>query len=420
MFELKFTDIGEGLVEAEILQWFVNVGDEVAADDPIIEVQTDKAAVEITSPHAGKIVNKYGEIGDIIKVGETIVEIQLSDKKIDDVKIKSETKEIEKDEASKPTAIPERFSHLRKSPDEPRVIAAPSVRKFARNNDVDLLQVQGSGKNGRITKQDVIDYLENKQSLLSKPVTDTSIPTVQRSSHSALVSQEDERIPIRGLRRKIYENMVKSAFTIPHVTGMEEVVVDRLVTLRKTINETKGLKLTYLPFIVKMVAEVLKSNPIFNATIDEKNEEIILKKNYHIGIAIATSKGLIVPVIHHADQKSIEEIAVEIKELSEKAEKGKLSLEQLQGGTFTISSTGANGGFFATPIINHPEVAILGVHSIKEKPVILPNREIGIGHVMGFSLSFDHRIIDGEPAGKFMYDLKSYLENPETLLLKMK
>lgn len=413
MFELKFTDIGEGLVEAEILQWFVDVGDEVEADQPIIEVQTDKAAVEITSPHKGKIIKKYGKVGDIIKVGETIVEIKLSEK-MDQaaVKPKEPSQEAETTIETETSTVPDRFPHLRKSPYEKRVIAAPSVRKFARTQGIDLTEVKGTGKNGRITKQDVIDFMNrfNKEDAAIEPIKHANV----------MQEREDEIIPIRGLRRKIYENMVKSAFTIPHVTGMEEVVVDKLVNLRKTINESRGLKLTYLPFIVKMVTEVLKKNQIFNATVNEERQEIILKKNYHIGIATATPKGLIVPVIRHADQKSIEEIAEEIKQLSEKAINGKLSLEEVQGSTFTISNTGANGGYFATPIINYPEVAILGIHSIKEKPVILPNRQIGIGHVMGFSLSFDHRIIDGEHAGKFMQDLKTYLENPEILLLQMK
>lgn len=411
MYELKFTDIGEGLVEAEILQWFVDVGDEVEVDQPIIEVQTDKAAVEITSPHKGIIINKYGEVGDLIKVGETIVEIKFEEQK----QLKTETnveakKQIKAKQSQETLAVPSRFPHLKKSPNEKRIIAAPSVRKFARSRDVNLFEVEGSGKNGRITKQDVLDFLKKKEVVTTKQVT----------QQNEVVECEDEIIPIRGLRRKIYENMVKSKFTIPHVTGMEEVIVDKLVNLRKSINESNGHHITYLPIIIKMVTEVLKTNPIFNATINEEKEEIILKKTYHIGIATATSKGLIVPVIRHADQKSILEIAEEIEELSEKAENGKLSLEEVQGSTFTISNTGANGGYFATPIINYPEVAILGIHAIKEKPVILPNREIGIGHVMGFSLSFDHRIIDGDHAGKFMNDLKMYLENPENLLLKMR
>ncbi|WP_068675118.1 dihydrolipoamide acetyltransferase family protein [Oceanobacillus sp. Castelsardo] len=409
MYQLKFTDIGEGLHEAEILQWFVKVGEKVERDQPILEVQTDKAAVEITTPKSGVVRSMGGKEGDVVLVGETLIEIELDGK----------TRKGQ-DKPTQPATVPsiqpqqtnpQPNSTMKKSTKEKRVKAAPSVRKLARDLGVDLTQIQGSAKHGRIVKEDVLAY-SNPSTNMPKAAT-----THQQATPTS-GTLEDEVIPIRGLRKKISENMVQSVYTIPHVTGMEEIHADRLIQLRKELNHVSSEKITFLPFIVKVVVEALKRNPIFNSTIDEENQTILLKKQYNIGIATATSHGLIVPVIHHADQKSIEEIAIEISELSRKAEDGKLSLKEIQGGTFTISNTGAKGGFYGTPIINYPQAAILGIHSIKEKPVILPNREIGIGNVMGMSLSFDHRIIDGQPAGLFMNDVKSLLENPDRWMLR--
>jgi pyruvate dehydrogenase E2 component (dihydrolipoamide acetyltransferase) len=409
-FKLTFTDIGEGLHEAEILKWFVKVGDLVEIDQPILEVQTDKAAVEITSPKKGVIIKRNGEEGDTVVVGETLIELQLEGQE----KVAAE-KKVQSSPARESRQT--KYPYLKASPNEKRIIAAPSIRKFARELGIDLKLVQGSEKNGRITKKDVLSYIESRESAAAaEPLIKEPIHIEPRNLPEK--KAESEILPIRGLRKQIYKNMAKSAFTIPHATGMEEIYADHLIQFRAELNKASASKVTYLPIIVKFVADVLKKNPIFNAVIDEENETIVLKKEYNIGIAMATPQGLVVPVIHHADQKSIEEIAGEISELNAKALKGKLSLSEIQGGTFTISSTGANGGFYATPIINYPQVAILGVHSIKEKPVILPNREIGIGNVMGISLSFDHRIIDGEPAGVFMNDLKKYIENPHMWFLK--
>lgn len=409
MYVLKFTDIGEGLHEAEILKWYVNVGDKVKVDDPIIEVQTDKASVEITSPKSGVIKTRKGEEGDTIYVGDTLVEIELENE-TSAVQVPADGPKNKQDTTS---SIYEKYPNLKQSPNAKRIIAAPSVRKLAREMGVDLQEVTGTAKNARITKQDVLNFAKQK-TIDVQPVQQQTPEPVKQVNQV----EHDEIIPIRGLRKKIYENMVKSKFTIPHTTGMDEIHADRLVQFKEELNRFSSVKITYLPIIVKVVVEALKRNPIFNAAVDEENGHIVLKKQYNIGIATATSKGLVVPVIHHADQKSIEEIAMEIAELSNRAEEGKLSIHEIQGGTFTISNTGMQGGFFATPIINYPEVAILGVHKIVEKPVILPNREIGIGKVMGMSLSFDHRIIDGAHVGMFMNDIKTALEHPEAWIIK--
>lgn len=230
-----------------------------------------------------------------------------------------------------------------------------------------------------------------------------------------MTERKEQRIPITGMRKQIYKNLVKSAFTIPHATGMDEVQVDALIKYKKQLDSEQEIHITFLPIILKLITRVLNKYPIFNATIDENAREIVMRADYNIGIAVATEEGLIVPVIKNVDKKTIAEIAVELKELTEKARTGKLVLSNITGGTFTISNTGLRGGTYATPIINFPQVAILGIHSMKERPVILPNREIGIGTMMGLSLSFDHRIIDGEAVGYFMEEVKYLIEHPEEI-----
>lgn len=229
------------------------------------------------------------------------------------------------------------------------------------------------------------------------------------------MEKKEHRLPIKGMRKQIYKNLAKSAFTIPHATSMDEVQVDALMAYKELLNKQTTVKITYLPIFVKLLPKLLAKHEIFNATIDEKEKEIVIRTFYNIGIAVATDEGLIVPVIKNVDTKTIEEIALDIQELTIKAREGKLTIQNITGGTFTLSNTGIRGGIYATPIINYPQAAILGVHAMKERPVILPNRQIGIGTMMGLSLSFDHRIIDGESVGYFMDDLKQFIENPETI-----
>lgn len=238
-----------------------------------------------------------------------------------------------------------------------------------------------------------------------------SIQKRSSKGETKMTERQEERIPIVGMRKKIYQNLVQSAFTIPHATGMEEVQVDTLIAYKKKIADQSTAHITYLPIIMKIVAQILRKYPIFNAMIDEKTNEIVLKKDKNLGIAVATTEGLIVPVIKRVDEKTLEEIATELQDVTERARQGNLKIADIAGGTFTISNTGARGGTYATPIINFPQVAILGIHAMKERPVILPDRTIGIGTMMGMSLSFDHRIIDGDVVGLFMNDLKEAIEN---------
>jgi pyruvate dehydrogenase E2 component (dihydrolipoamide acetyltransferase) len=396
-YEFKLPDIGEGLHEAEIVRWFIQEGDEVAVDQPIAEIQTDKAMVEMTTPVAGKVVALAGPEGATVKVGEPLI-------------IVDQQKAADHEEAAAESKPAQR---------KKRVIAAPSVRKRAREMGIPIEEVEGTGEGGRVTLADLERYVKERESA-SAAVAPALEAAETTTVHKQTVNEE--RIPIRGLRKKIAEKMVKSAYTAPHVTGMDEIDVTKLVEIRTSLVkqlETESIKLTYLPFVIKAVTRALKEHPIFNATIDEETNEIVLKKEYHIGIATATKEGLVVPVIKHADQKSIRELAIEIAELSEKAHRHTLRVDELQGSTFTITSTGANGGWFATPIINYPEVAILGVHSIKRKPAVIGD-EIVIRDMMGMSLTFDHRVIDGEPAGRFMRTVAQILEHPEQLLLDVR
>jgi pyruvate dehydrogenase E2 component (dihydrolipoamide acetyltransferase) len=404
-YEFKLPDIGEGLHEAEIIRWLIQEGDEVAADQPIAEIHTDKAMVEITTPLAGKVVALAGPEGATVKVGEALIIVE-----------QQEAGSAGQQEPASVVTSAEPAPQRKK-----RVIAAPSVRKRAREMGIPIEEVEGSGEGGRVTLADLERYVKERESAAAAaaPALEAAKPPLVDRNDGAV---KEERIPIRGLRKKIAEKMVKSAYTAPHVTGMDEVDVTKLVEIRTVLAkqlESESIKLTYLPFIIKAVTRALQEHPIFNAMVDEETNEIVLKKEYHIGIATATKEGLVVPVIKHADQKSIRELAIEIAELSEKAHRHTLRIDELQGSTFTITSTGAGGGWFATPIINYPEVAILGVHAIKRRPVVIGD-EIVIRDMMGMSLTFDHRVIDGEPAGRFMRTVARILEHPEQLLLDVR
>ncbi len=415
-YEFRLPDIGEGLHEAEILQWFVAEGDVITQDQPIVEVQTDKAAVEIATPVGGKVLRLGGEVGAILKVGEVLIALASAGAG-EEVAPATEPALAERIQ----TPVAERTGTSGR-----RVLAAPAVRKLARELGVDLAQVSPSDSRGHVSKADVEAFVRARGSASASgqavaslvQSTPTSSPTAR--AVSASVQEDGEtRQPIRGLRRRIYENMARSMYTAPQATSMDELDASRLVEVRERLlpfAEAEGIKLTYLPFIIKAVSHVLRELPIFNTSVDGEKMEIVFKPHIHIGIAAATPDGLVVPVVHHADRISVFAIARVIEDLTRLARERKLTLEQMSGGTFTISSTGANGGWFATPIVNYPEVAILGVHSIAKKPVVLADDEVAVRYRMGVSLSFDHRIIDGEPVGQFLRRLKEILEHPELLL----
>jgi pyruvate dehydrogenase E2 component (dihydrolipoamide acetyltransferase) len=289
----------------------------------------------------------------------------------------------------------------------------PAVRKVARELKLDLTTVKGSGPGGRITKEDVEKASEKKQ---EKPSGEAAVKAARKYDMYGYV----ERIPLRGMRKTIARAMVRSKYTAPHVTAMDEADVTRLVALREREKErasAKGIHLTYLPFVIKAVVAGLEDHPYVNATLDDENEEIILKKYFNIGVAVDTEDGLMVPVVKNAKEKSILQLADELTKLSEKARSRTIDLADLKGGTFTITNYGAVGGIYGSPIINYPEVAVLGLGRIQEKPVVV-ERKIEVRTMLPLSLSFDHRVVDGAEAARFLNTVIDHLEDPDLILLE--
>ncbi len=420
-YDFKLPDIGEGLHEAEIVKWLVKEGDRVKENDSIVEVQTDKAVVEISAPVSGEIEKLGGEEGTAIKVGEVLVRFAgISDERAqgaiaEEVELPTPPEEIEVSAAAGE-------GPLKKNKTE-RILAAPSVRKAARDAGVDLREVSPTGKGGKILAKDLQRYLDNGQEQEISERKDEQEAAAKAADQTEVFSSNEDKVEkITGTRKMIFEKMTKAQQNAVMCTGMDEIDVSSLVQMRKALMpnaEQHQTKLTYLPFIIKAVTHTLKRYPIFNASVDEENMAIRYHQGIHIGVATATENGLLVPVIKHADKKSILEIAKEIEELTQKARDRKLKATELAGSTFTISNTGSQGGWYATPIINYPEVAIMGIHKIKKQAIVVDD-EIQIGHMMGMSLTFDHRIIDGEPSGRFMHSVKELLEKPELLILEAK
>ncbi|HLG26552.1 MAG TPA: dihydrolipoamide acetyltransferase family protein [Paenisporosarcina sp.] len=464
-FEFRLPDIGEGIHEGEIVKWFVNAGDTIGEDDILCEIQNDKAVVEIPSPVAGKVEEVIVGEGTVATVGQVLIRIDAPG--YEDLKFKGdhedEPKAEEKTEAqvqataeagqpvekeatpvakeqapekeaadsSKAAPKTEAQPKAEKDPNG-RVIAMPSVRKFARDNEVEISQVNGSGKNGRIMKADIESFMDGGQT--SETTTQEEVVTNEETSSTdekaakaakpaapALEGEFPEtREKMSGMRKAIAKAMVHSKHTAPHVTLMDEVDVTELVAHRKKFKELaleKNIKLTYLPYVVKALVNTLREFPEFNRSLDDEAGEIIQKHYFNIGIAADTEKGLLVPVIKHADRKSVFAISDEINTLGGKARDGKLSPSEMKGASCSITNIGSAGGQWFTPVINHPEVAILGIGRIAEKPVI-KNGEIVAAPVLALSLSFDHRMIDGATAQHALNNIKRLLSNPELLLME--
>jgi len=401
-FEFRLPDIGEGVAEGEVVKWLVKEGTEVRENQPLVEIMTDKVNVEIPAPKAGTVLRLMAKEGEVVKVGQVLIVIG---EKSDQAAPVAPTVETTQPMQPVPTAVGPAQVPLVAPRKQREILATPATRKLARDLGVDLTLVTGTGSGGRITDHDVRSF--KGAGIRAAPVTVT-------------VLGREERVPLIGIRRKIAEHMTTSKRTAAHVTHVDEVDMTELVHLReegKDYAEKRGVKLTFLPFIVKAAIAALKQFPYLNATLDDEKGEIVLKRFYNIGIATATEQGLVVPVIKDADRKTITQLAEEIATLSEKARTGKLALEDVRGSTFTITNVGGIGGVFATPIINYPEVAILGVHKITKRPVVREN-QIVIRDMTYLSISFDHRVLDGAMAAEFMNAIKHYLEDPKLLLLE--
>lgn len=497
--EFKLPDVGEGVAEGEIVSWLVEVGDTVTEDQPVAEVETDKAVVEVPSPVNGTVKEIRAEENEVVPVGNVIIVFEVDGEEGDQETQESTETEAEIEESERDTSG---GGEQEQEPSTPsgRVFAAPSARRLARELGVDINDVNGSGPSGRISETDVRNYAESDgteaettasedgvesavkkaddgeaQASAQQPLVDQSgsadrdrtlaapatrklaeeqeididaVPTDQERDGEPFVTPEqvteyaetqqaaqeadteavraeepterEERIPYRGVRRSIGQQMERSKYTAPHVTHHDEVDVTDLVETRsdlKEVAEEQGISLTYMPFVMKAVIAALREFPYLNSSLDEDAEEIILKNYYNLGVAVATDAGLMVPVVKSVDEKGMLQIASEMNELVSKARNRSIAREEMQGGTFTITNFGAVGGEYATPIINYPETAILGLGAIKEKPRVVDG-EVVPRKVMTLSLSIDHRVIDGATAGQFANTVKRYLKDPSLLLLE--
>ncbi len=454
-YDFKLPDLGEGIHEGEVKKWLVKEGDRVKVDQPICEIETDKAVVEMPSARAGIILKIYTKEGQIAKVGNVLVTFGEEGETL---QVTSSTGQVPRSEISvasqQPTldtkpvmaapVVSQQAPIVQTTPvqvatpsyatTQPVIAqatpapnqlpsthasATPFVRKLARELGVNLEKVKGTGSGGRITEEDVkksasgigVTFEEAKEQGISPQ------PALQKVQ--IIIEGDVERLSFRGIRRKIAEHMVISEQTAVHVTHMDEVDVTDLVRIRemeKAEAEKKGVKLTYLSFIVRACVAALREFPQVNSSLDEEKAELLLKKYYNIGIAVDTDDGLMVPVIKNADRKPVLEIARAITELADKARKRTITLDEMRGGSFTITNIGSAGGTYATPIINYPEVAILGVMKMADKAVVR-NGQIEIRKIMNLVLSFDHRVIDGAMAAKFVNTVKRHLEDPALLLV---
>ncbi|WP_197491577.1 dihydrolipoamide acetyltransferase family protein [Bacillus sp. SJS] len=392
MLEVKLHDIGEGMTEGDILHYFVKHGERVERDQPLIEVQTDKMTAELPSPGAGVVKEILIEPGTTVSVGTTLLV-------------------IETDEGG---AVPIKESTPKTRPASARVLATPFTRKLARENRIDIEQLKGTGPAGRVTDEDVLGLAAKQEQ--PEPVKEA--PAAEEKPAAVPVTKgQKQTIPFKGRRKQIAKRMVHSLKTIPHVTHFEEVDMTELMTFRNELKEA-GRSISAAAFFIKAAAMALKDFPVFNAKLDEEREVIVLESEYNIGLAVDSPDGLIVPVLHQVETKSILEIHKEMKELNEKARENRLIRSELTGGTFTISNVGPLGSIGATPVINHPETGLMAFHTTKEKPVVR-NGEIVIGLMMNVSMSFDHRVADGAAAVAFTNRFKELIEHPKLLIVEL-
>src|SRR3989344_732201 len=408
--EFKFPDLGEGIEEGRIVRWDIKEGDKVEEHQAVGEIETDKAVGEIPSPFSGTILKINFKEGETVKVGEILFVVGEKGETLRQAQGKMRPagavgyleEAPEEPSEVKPPQVPP--SPLRK---EPTILTTPAVRKLAKELGFDLGKIIPSGIGGRITEQDV----KNTVTGIEKP----AMVVKRKYDMWGYV----DRIPLKGIRKAIAKHMVEAVSHAPHVTVMDEFDSTELVKMRekeKGKAEKEGVKLTFLPYIMKALVPAMKEFPLVNATLEEESEEIIVKKYYNFGFAVdVDGQGLVVPVLKGVDLKSIFDIAKELKDLSDKARQKKLDLQDMRGGTFTITNFGSIGSSFATPIINYPEVSILGLGKIKEKPVAEKGK-IFVKPILPLSLAFDHRVLDGAYAVRFLNLLISILQNPENLL----
>jgi pyruvate dehydrogenase E2 component (dihydrolipoamide acetyltransferase) len=454
---IQLPELGEGVTEGELVKWLVKPGDKIEADQTVAEMMTDKATVEVPSPTAGIVKELKLKEGDVVEVGNTMLVIDTEGASVEPAKEEAPAKKeapaaaaagksqpaaaaaaskqapapaaTQKTNGNVQQAAPQQHAGQQGDIHPPvadaKVLATPATRRLAREMGVDINGVSGSGVAGRVTREDVQSGGAGATAA-GTPSVGQGVGHIARPAYNSPAGAQEERVAIRGIRKKIAESMQLSKSVIPHITLADEANITELVNLReglKAQSEKLGVKITYLPFVMKAMIATIREFPMFNASIDDQKQEIVYKKYFNIGFAADTPNGLVVPVIKNADQKTTVQIAKEINELGKKARDGKLALEDMKGATITVTNIGSFGGTFATPIINHPEVAILGMYKISEKPVIKrgPNGEIDIDvqKTMNFTITADHRLIDGAVAIRFLQAFIARIEKPGMLMLDM-
>jgi pyruvate dehydrogenase E2 component (dihydrolipoamide acetyltransferase) len=425
VFQFKLPDIGEGIAEGEIVKWFVKAGDTINEDDTLLEVQNDKSVEEIPSPVTGTVVRVVVAEGVVANVGDVLVEIDAPGHNNAPAAAPSAP------EAAAPASAPAEAAAPTGKPSK-NVLAMPSVRQFARENDVDITLVTPSGKGGRVTKEDIQSFISGGSSAPA-PVQEAAAPAEEAKPavkaekaepakpYQSNLGELETREKLTPMRKAISKAMVNSKHTAPHVTLHDEVEVSKLWDQRKKFKDVaaaQNTKLTFLPYVVRALTATMKKYPVLNASIDDASQEVVYKNYYNIGIATDTANGLYVPNVKDADRKGLFAIADEINAKAALAHEGKLAAEDMRNGTVTISNIGSVGGAWFTPVINYPEVAILGVGTIAQQPVVNAEGEIVVGRMMKLSLSFDHRIVDGATAQQAMNNIKRLLADPELLLME--
>jgi len=434
VFVFKFPDIGEGIHEGKILEWHVAKGQTVKEGDSLVKVETDKVVADIPSPRTGVIRALFGKVGQIINVGDVLAELEVEGQG-DEIEIArgkpapsrphvepvEETGfgvvgqiEVAHDDAFLPATGEGIEEDIRVTHGEPqKALASPVARKMAKDLGVDIRALRGSGPGGRVMKEDVQRAARSPKA--AAPTMRNAAPVTTEPAQSPVEYEE-----LSQIRKTIIARMVQSKFTAPHLTAHEEVEVTKLVGLRRDLKAAlaeRGIALSYLPFVIRAVALSLKQHPKLNCRLDLDHNRVVYQRFHNVGIAVDTPDGLIVPVIRDADQRSILELAEIIADYAARARERKLTLDEIRGGTFSITNYGSLAGTFGAPIINYPEVAILGVGRILEKPVVRDG-QIVPGHVLPLSLSADHRIVDGGDVSRFLLDLMKRLANPVTMLLE--
>lgn len=427
-YVFRLPDVGEGIVEADIVEYLVKTGDKVQADQIVLRIETDKAVVELPAPVTGTIAEIPFKPGDTANVGDPILVIETEADVMVPAAATEQPAAPSVEAAQPPTpaplvqSAPTSAPAAETAPAQPqRVLATPHTRKFARELKVDITTVKGSGPHGRITDDDVKEAASQVAPTAPKAPTAAAVQAPATAGFDFEKYGPTTRVEFKGVRKRIAEVMVRSVSTIPHVTHFDEADVTDLLDVierERPLAESRGIKLTILSFIAKAVATGLREYPMMNSSLDEETGELVLKEYIHIGMATDTKQGLMVPVIRDVDRKSVMQIAAEIQELSEKARDRSIDLEDLRGGSFTITNIGAIGGNWATPIILHPQVAILCSMRAKPVPVVRDN-EVVVRTVMPLTLSFDHRVLDGASAGRFTNRVAALLGDPMRMLVDM-